>query len=297
MSSNNMDTLPILSLPSEVTSLTASFLSLSDALHFVQTCKTLHSKLLLCLLHHSHILFTRKAWKGHNCSGHKDIPFLHILCWSHNVHSIMLTLQWRDQGWGYSKGKLCVISCKKNIPPDPSKHFYGGQVVWESEFAPKAMALCHVTFSMSTNEIYQLWFHVGTGGGHELHLRDGRLHMLISDDDQKNLVASYKSHKKLFMIAEKPQEEFGSLNVEGLHELIGTMGVDAIPYWLMIEILLVALLEHTKPMTVVISLLSHNTIWIYRYSYQLIILVGFFGRVSAHKSTSIPDLFALSLCN
>jgi len=144
------------------------------------------------------------------------------------VHSIMLTLQWRDQGWGYSKGELWVISRKRNIPPDPFQRFYGGQVVWESELAPKEMTPCRVTFSTSADEIYQLWFRVGTGGGHELLLQDGRLHMLISDDDQKNLLASYKSRERVELIAEKPQTEFGPLDVNGLHELIGTMGVDAV---------------------------------------------------------------------
>jgi len=215
-------------LSSEVTRLTVSFLSGPDALHLAATCTTLYSKVSVHVLRDSQILFTSKMWYGDNRSGHKDIPFLHIRCLSQHVHSIMLTFQWCDQGWGHSKGELWVVSRKRNIPPDPFQRFYGGQVVWESGLAPKEMAPCRVTFSTSTDEIYQLWFRVGTGGGHELHLQDGRLHMLISDDDQKNILASYKSRKMVDVIAEKPQAEFGPLDVKGLHELIGTMGVDAV---------------------------------------------------------------------
>jgi len=228
-----MDTPSILNFPSEVTRLTVSFLSGSDALNLAATCKTLYSKVSVHVLLDSHILFTRKVWSGDSRSGHKDIPFLHIRCLSQHVLSIMLTFKWRDQGRGRSKGELWVISRKKDISPDPFQRFYGGQVVWESGLAPTGLALnemipCRVTFPTSTDEIYQLWFRVGTGGGHELHLQNGRLHMLISDDDQKNLLASYKSREMVDVIAEKLQTEFGPLNVEGLHELIGTMGVDAV---------------------------------------------------------------------
>jgi len=218
----NMDTASILNLPSEVARLTASFLSSVDALHFTETCKTLHSKLSLHLLRDSFILFRSKVWSGDRRGGHKDIPFLHILCRSHHVHSIILTFRWHDQGWGNSAGGLWVIKRKSHIPPDPSQRFYGGQVVWESALAPKDKTPGSVMFLTSPDEIYQLWFRVGMGGGHELHLHDGRLHMLVFDDDQKNILASYKSRERANVIAEKPQAEFGPLNVDH----VGIIGID-----------------------------------------------------------------------
>jgi len=120
----------ILSLPSEVTHLMASFLLTSNALHLAETCKTLQSKLLLCLLPNSHVLLTSKAWSGHRHWGHKDTPFVQIPCLSPHVYLIILTFQWHDQGWGHSSSGLWVISQKKNTLPNPFQSFYSGQVVW-----------------------------------------------------------------------------------------------------------------------------------------------------------------------
>jgi len=229
----NMDTpTNLLSLPSEVTRLTASFLSASDALHLAETCKTLQSKLSLRLLPDSHVLFTSNARSGDRRWGHKDIPFVQIPCLSPNVHSITLTFQWHDQGWGNSAGGLWVIRRNKNTPPDPFQRFYGGQVVWQSELAPKARAPLRVTFSTSPDEIYQLWFRVGMGGGHELHLHDGRFSALVFDDRQVNVPETARNRRqRLGVIAdEQPQAEFGPVNVQGLHYSIGSVGVHVFEY-------------------------------------------------------------------
>jgi len=162
------------------------------------------------------VLFKSKAWSGDLILGDKDIPFLQLPRLSEHVHSVTLTFQWHDQGWGYSKGRLWVIKRKRNTPPDPSKHFYGGDVVWE-ELAPQRKRPKRVTFSTSPDEIYQLWFRVGPGGGHALYVYDGCLDMLVLGDDH--------ICQSVGVIAEQPQE-FGPVNVTGLHETIGTVGVD-----------------------------------------------------------------------
>jgi len=165
------------------------------------------------------VLFKSKAWSGDLILGDKDIPFLQLPRLSEHVHSVTLTFQWHDQGWGYSKSRLWVIQRKRNIPPDPSKRFYGGDVVWESELAPKRKTPKKVMFSTSPDEIYQLWFRVGPGGGHVLYLYDGHLYLLGPGNDP--------ICQSVGVIAEQqPQQVFGPVNVKRLHEKIGKVGVD-----------------------------------------------------------------------
>jgi len=80
---------------------------------------------------------------------------------------------------------------------------------------------------MSPDEIYQLWCHVGMGGGHELHLHDGHFSALIfADSDQENVLATNQNHQRVGVIAdEQLQVDFGPVNVERLYELTRTVGV------------------------------------------------------------------------
>ena len=185
----------ILNFPSELKRRTASFLSAQDACKVSETCKSLHSSLSLRFLRNSRILFARgQHFAGHFNTGDEPVAFVHIPCISRRVHSISITCRWRDQGWGNRKGKLWVIGRHRSAPVDDTLPFRGGRVVCESLAAPHTTEQQKLSFLASPmeGEVYQLWYRVGGGGGHQLHMFDGRMHSVIFDDEQGNLSRNYQ---------------------------------------------------------------------------------------------------------
>jgi hypothetical protein len=185
----------LLNLPSELKRRTASFLSPYDALRLSETCKSLNISLSLRLLRNSRVLFARpQLFSGGVEDGDRQLPFVRIPCIFRRVHSLTITFRWRDQARGHRKGKLWVIGRPRAAPLDKSKPFHGGRVVCKSPLAPhdtEDYKMTFLPFSME-GEVYQLWYRVGGGGGHQLHLFDGKLDTVIFDDEHGNLSRNYQ---------------------------------------------------------------------------------------------------------
>lgn len=199
---------PILSLPNELKRRTASFLSPRDAMRLSETCRSLHSNLSLRLLRNSRVLFQRaQHFTGDRVNGDQQRPFVRIPCISRRVHSMTITFRWRDQGWGNRKGQLWVVARDRSVPIDESKPFHGGKVICESVLAPHETEEYRMTFLTSSmdGEVYQLWYRAGSGGGHSLHLFDGRLNTVIFDDEQGNLSRNYTILRNVGAIGLHPE--------------------------------------------------------------------------------------------
>ena len=98
---------------------------------------------------------------------------------------MILTCDWKDQGWGNRKGKMFLVAQDKpngdNITPNhlASMPFMGGRIIWESPTkAEHRTTSLTVSFSPQPNEVYQLWHRIGGGGGHSIHIRNIKLHKL-----------------------------------------------------------------------------------------------------------------------
>jgi hypothetical protein len=118
-----------------------------------------------------------------------------------------LTFRWRDQGRGNRKGRVWVVGRHRHAPIVPDQRFQGGRIVCESPVAPHDTEDCKMTFLTSAmeGELYQLWYRVGGGGGHQLMLLEGRLHTVIFDDEQGNVSRNYEILKNSGVIGVHPE--------------------------------------------------------------------------------------------
>ena len=80
---------------------------------------------------------------------------------------------------------------RKNM--EEAAEFDGGRVVFASGHAPHANAKVVVWFSPQADEDYYIWYKVGSGGGHSLHLEDGKVQLFVYDDAEWNLPTNYSA--------------------------------------------------------------------------------------------------------
>jgi len=104
------------------------------------------------------------------------------------VHSIRVSMTWKDQGWGNQKGGVrvvakgqnplsCRIGDKQELVGDGTL-----RVVYSSGIAPHGSEQLSFTFKPRPTESYHLWYKAGGGGGHALHLSNVGIQALVFDD-------------------------------------------------------------------------------------------------------------------
>jgi len=92
-----------------------------------------------------------------------------------NIKSIVFTGSWKDQGWGYRKGKLSIVSSAAGFPEGIVSSVEVAPHDWESfklEFTPTLFHHYHDNCIEEGSDQYELWYRVGGGGGHELFIKD-----------------------------------------------------------------------------------------------------------------------------
>jgi len=107
-----------------------------------------------------------------------------------NVHSIQLSLQWRDQGWGNRKGKLFIvrsIETSTTMASEPSRAHKkqnisslrkNDKIMYESPTAEHTVSKLTASVTLLTsnesnqNYKYSIWLFVGGGGGHSLRINN-----------------------------------------------------------------------------------------------------------------------------
>ncbi|GKY90847.1 hypothetical protein MPSEU_000057500 [Mayamaea pseudoterrestris] len=185
---------PLLDLPEELLVKSCSFLSAHDAVSLSRTCRNLHSQFHLALLSPIPV-FERLGWMGHPTSGEQRQKSIRLgtEMLERHVQAVRFEFIWRDQGWGHQKGQVWIIA--KSIKDDKThkdeSNFNGGRIVYESGVAPHANATEVVWFTPIPGEEYHLWYKVGSGGGHSLHLENGKLQVFVRDDANWNIRTNY----------------------------------------------------------------------------------------------------------
>ena len=90
------------------------------------------------------------------------------------VHTVGITLFWRDQGWGNRKGKVWVLRERDRAPNDHG--ISSEDVRCMKGPAPHAVAHEYMAFRPRAGEEYDIWYSVGGGGGHRLYIHNLGLH-------------------------------------------------------------------------------------------------------------------------
>ena len=155
-------------LPNVTPLLVADYLPPKDAVNFGLASKQLHSKLSLTVTQPRLIL------ECFNQYDRDDLPhygFQINATKSHVVaHSMVLSMRWRDQGWGNRKGRVIVVA--KNEDEVRNEKRVGRRVIFSSDIAPHEFEELQIIFKPKEKESYHLWYFVGGGGGHGLFIED-----------------------------------------------------------------------------------------------------------------------------
>jgi hypothetical protein len=222
---SDLDKCRLFLLPLELRSRMVSFLSSNDAVRFSQNFPG-HG-VQVCGLRPIRCLFRHAIWHGDEETG--DLPVrssYRIPVMAGFTHSVNLSLWWKDQGWGNRKGHIYIVASPKErfisseqqreassvtatttTAPPADDHFQGGRLVWQTtELAPHEWEQIELSFSPHDSEVYHIWYSAGSGGGHELYLRDGRLSTFIFDDAQHNRGRHYERLHDLGIVGATMQE-------------------------------------------------------------------------------------------
>jgi hypothetical protein len=187
-------------LPRDLLSHAVSFLDYSHALKLSLVNSWFRSTLSLSALHAPEPLLRESTWhQGSEETGNGTprrwawIPIL----FPYRTHSVVLTCQWNDQGWGNRKGVLFVVAVPANddLNADSVSLIENGQIVYESPLAPHEQAPLRMSFNYSPSKSYYLWYRVGGGGGHRLTVRNLTVHAVIYDHTDRLLLSNYDALK------------------------------------------------------------------------------------------------------
>jgi len=111
------------------------------------------------------------------------------------THSIILTCNWRDQGYGNRKGGLFVVEVDVNDDPNTTtlESIENGKIVYQSPVAPHEEEYLQMSFNYSPSKAYYLWFRIGGGGGHQLVVRNLEMHTIIHDSPGNWISRTYEA--------------------------------------------------------------------------------------------------------
>lgn len=73
----------------------------------------------------------------------------------HRTHSVVLTCQWRDQGYGNRKGALFVVAVPAEDDPNEEtlESIENGKIVYQSPLAPHEQESLTISFSYSPSKV------------------------------------------------------------------------------------------------------------------------------------------------
>lgn len=187
-----MSNLSVKTLPLELKRRIASFLSAGDAILLSQTCKALHSSLVLSSLSPPRLVLPLLEEVGHWRTGDDILRSIRIPVLQRRVHSLTLSFDWRGQRRGESKGKVWIAGRSTSLPIDPEHPYQGGTVVCESPLAPHTLQHFKMTFVPTEGLVYHLFYRIGGSGGHQLRIENGMLTTVIFDDEERNIASNYQ---------------------------------------------------------------------------------------------------------
>ena len=155
------------SLPIDSVRQIGEYLCADDVVNFSCTSKCIKKQISLCSTTPRMFIRTfEKAGNDDNFHYGFDIP---IPISYTTVHSVRISLKWRDQGWGNMKGGIQI-------------HSNDGEVVYNSGIAPHRIERLFIELKVSPDKTYQLHYRAGGGGGHSLTLYESSVEFLLSGD-------------------------------------------------------------------------------------------------------------------
>jgi hypothetical protein len=177
----------------------ASFLHPLNAIDFSRTCRAVHDSLALASLNPAlPLIAEKKLLIGGDSTGDQEVPWIRLPVPLHRrVHSATLSLQWRDQGWGHRKGQLRIVGRRRTQHIDRNDPFHGGKIVSESPLAEHQLTNCKLTFVPKEDHVYNVFYRVGGGGGHKLHLESVTLFSMILNDPNRYFSRNYRVLREL----------------------------------------------------------------------------------------------------
>lgn len=173
-------------LVDDISPLIADFLSPYDAINFSSACSKLNSQLSLTTTHPREILTT---FSKHERDDDRHYGFQIPVLSQAPVHSIRLSMKFSDQGWGNNKGRVFIVAQQEH-----QFHTLDRRTDFSSGIVPRDRDMWRttITFKPRPNESYHLWYIVGGGGGHSLHLKNVSIQTLAFGDPTHKLEKAHE---------------------------------------------------------------------------------------------------------
>eukprot|EP00580_Thalassiosira_gravida_P005399 CAMPEP_0201654126 /NCGR_PEP_ID=MMETSP0493-20130528/45337_1 /ASSEMBLY_ACC=CAM_ASM_000838 /TAXON_ID=420259 /ORGANISM="Thalassiosira gravida, Strain GMp14c1" /LENGTH=399 /DNA_ID=CAMNT_0048130675 /DNA_START=61 /DNA_END=1260 /DNA_ORIENTATION=- len=181
-------------IPDDISPLVVDYLSRLDAVNLSRTCRKLRSQLSLTTTSRRILTgFIKDDQNDERQYGFQIPVTLQVA-----VHSILVSMSWKDQGWGNLKGMVFLVAEDKTRTYDRSgrKGLDGGRVIRTSDIAPHTLENLSFSFTPRQHESYHLWYIVGGGGGHSLRLSNVSIQSLVFDDNARSFAKAHDFLRK-----------------------------------------------------------------------------------------------------
>jgi len=160
----------LIELPADLQKQLCLFLGAQEAsIGLSFTCKDIYNGLGISLLksHPPHLTLDpiNSHEQGNSFVKGPEIPIL----FRYKTALVTFCCKWKDQGWGNRKGRIEIREGDRK------------RMVAKSPTAEHSKTNLCLTFEPKHNEKYYIYFLVGGGGGHSLHVTDIRIKQLIYD--------------------------------------------------------------------------------------------------------------------
>eukprot|EP00541_Cyclophora_tenuis_P007351 CAMPEP_0116560624 /NCGR_PEP_ID=MMETSP0397-20121206/11100_1 /TAXON_ID=216820 /ORGANISM="Cyclophora tenuis, Strain ECT3854" /LENGTH=248 /DNA_ID=CAMNT_0004086615 /DNA_START=9 /DNA_END=751 /DNA_ORIENTATION=+ len=161
-------------LPAEIHQQVSLFCSSLDAVSLSRTCSSLHDALWISKPTWM-ITENFRHWTGppYGEENHCFLQELPIIFPKNIIHSMRVCCMWRDQGFGNRKGRLIISTNRDECNQD--------SIVLQSEIAEHDEGPLELEFKVHPTVQYYLWCLVGSGGGHQLFVRQLRVEYVLWD--------------------------------------------------------------------------------------------------------------------
>jgi len=175
------------------------FLDSRDAFNFQTSSKGLHQSIGLAAINHK-LKKNRESWNVNDYSVRMwrkidliILPSGHSIL--HRMHSIHFSCQMKDQGWGNRKGYLFIAEVDDTewqSYSEKEKHIQSHsesakkireKIIFRSPISKHNSTKLQFEFKPLPGKVYTIWYCVGGGGGHALHVKDVKIRSLVYDNE------------------------------------------------------------------------------------------------------------------
>eukprot|EP00553_Chaetoceros_curvisetus_P016065 CAMPEP_0204643594 /NCGR_PEP_ID=MMETSP0718-20130828/836_1 /ASSEMBLY_ACC=CAM_ASM_000674 /TAXON_ID=230516 /ORGANISM="Chaetoceros curvisetus" /LENGTH=174 /DNA_ID=CAMNT_0051664875 /DNA_START=51 /DNA_END=575 /DNA_ORIENTATION=- len=170
-----MSSATITALPRELLQAIPMWLDGRDAYHFQSASRAILQSVNLAVVVNENDGF---SWYDCNDARHlwTTIDPAFPLC---RTHSILFTCKYKDQGWGNRKGFIHIAESIFEDDEEGETQIKMGNIIYSSPRAEHHWMDLRFEFQPDDGKRYSLWYQVGGGGGHTLHVASVSLKTLI----------------------------------------------------------------------------------------------------------------------